>query len=251
MKLQEIEQRVNNAPELNFGNIFDESTALFKKVWVQGLVIILLTVLLMLPIYPILFISFLGVEALEIPTMYSIENNDIWVAIPSILLMMIFMLYAMVVSFAFQAAFFRICRNEDLVLGEANNYFYYFKGKYISKIILLGLASFGISLVAMLLCFFPIIYVAVPISFFTLVFAFNPELTVSEIIKASFSLGNKKWLITFGLTIVASFLAQFVGVLMCFVGVLFTASFVYLPTYFVYKKVIGFEETPDKGSMEL
>ncbi|WP_121666744.1 hypothetical protein [Mesonia aquimarina] len=251
MNLQEIEQRINKAPELNFGNIFDESTALFKKVWLQGLVIILLTVLLMLPIYPIFFISFLGVEALEIPTTYSIENNDIWVAIPSILLMIIFMLYAMVISFAFQAAFFRICRNEDLALGEVNNYFYYFKGKYISKILLIGLASFGISLVAMLLCLFPLIYVSVPISFFALVFAFNPELSVSEIIKASFSLGNKKWLITFGLTIIASFLAQIIGMLLCFVGVLFTASFVYLPTYFVYKKVVGFKEQTDRNFIDL
>jgi len=251
MKLQEIEQRVNNAPELNFGNIFDESTALFKKVWVQGLVIILLSLGLMLPMYLITILPFAMLDFLQNPGMIRDNDLSIWLALPSVFLTMLFVLYVMVVSFGLQAAFFRICRNEDLVLGETNNYFYYFKGKYISKIILLGLASFGISLVAMLLCFFPIIYVAVPISFFTLVFAFNPELTVSEIIKASFSLGNKKWLITFGLTIVASFLAQFVGVLMCFVGVLFTASFVYLPTYFVYKKVIGFEETPDKGSMKL
>ena len=251
MNLQEIEQRINEAPELNFGNIFDESTALFKKVWVQGLVIILITVMLILPIYLIAILPIAAVDFLQNPRMIDNENLSAGLIVINISLSLVFVLYCMVVSFGLQAAFFRICKNEDLVLGEVNNYFYYFKGKYISKILLIGLASFGISLVAMMLCLFPLIYVSVPISFFALVFAFNPELSVSEIIKASFSLGNKKWLITFGLTIIASFLAQIVGMLLCFVGVLFTASFVYLPTYFVYKKVVGFKEQTDRNFIDL
>ena len=87
----------------------------------------------------------------------------------------------------------------------------------------------------------PLYYAIIPMSFFTLFFAFNPELTVTEIVKLSFGIGTKKWLITFGLLIVASFISSFVGFLMCGIGILVTAPFVYHPIYFIYKEVIGFE----------
>ena len=106
----------------------------------------------------------------------------------------------------------------------------------------LSLATFGISLAAMSLCFFPIIYVMVPLSLMNVIFAFNPELSVSEIIKAGFKLGNKKWLLVFGLSIVSGMLAEIVGLLMCCIGILVTISFVYIPVYFVYKESIGFDE---------
>jgi uncharacterized membrane protein len=83
----------------------------------------------------------------------------------------------------------------------------------------------------------------VPVSFFSIMFAFNPELSATEIIKASFALGNKKWFLAFGLTIVASFIAEIIGFMMCLVGIFVTASFIYLPAYHIYKEVIGFEDT--------
>jgi uncharacterized membrane protein len=103
--------------------------------------------------------------------------------------------------------------------------------------------AFGISLLAVLLCVFPIIYVMVPVTLINVVYAFNPDLSASNIVNASFKLGNKKWLITFGLIIVAGILAQFVGMIMCFVGVMVTAAFAYLPVYFIYKDSIGFNES--------
>jgi uncharacterized membrane protein YccF (DUF307 family) len=108
---------------------------------------------------------------------------------------------------------------------------------------LLAAMTFGISLLATLLCVLPIFYVMVPISLMSVVYAFNPELSASDIVKASFDLGNKKWLLMFGLTIIASLLSQTVGMIMCFIGIFATASFVYLPAYFVYKEVVGFQET--------
>ncbi|MGE5944241.1 MAG: hypothetical protein ACM31G_07875, partial [Flavobacteriales bacterium] len=98
-------------------------------------------------------------------------------------------------------------------------------------------------ILAMLLCFFPIIYVMVPLALINVIYAFNPEMTASDIVKVGFKLGNKKWLITFGLMIVAGLLAQIVGLIMCVVGIFVTASFAYLPLYFVYKESIGFNET--------
>ena len=81
----------------------------------------------------------------------------------------------------------------------------------------------------------------VPFSLFALIFAFNPELNVGDIVKISFKLGHKKWLLIFGLIFVCSLLAQVVGFILCGIGTLFTAAFVYHPTYLIYKEVIGFD----------
>ncbi len=77
------------------------------------------------------------------------------------------------------------------------------------------------------------------------IFAFNPELSTSEIVKAGFKLGNKKWLLTFGLIIISGLIAEIIGLLMCCVGILVTASFAYLPAYFIYKESVGFDENND------
>ena len=78
------------------------------------------------------------------------------------------------------------------------------------------------------------------------IFAFNPEQSVSDIIKSGFALGNKKWLVTFGLVIVSSILASMVGMMMCFIGVFVTASFAYIPAYYIYKESIGFDSEEEK-----
>ena len=85
----------------------------------------------------------------------------------------------------------------------------------------------------------------IPLQFIAIIFAFNPDLSVKELITVCFNIGTKKWGITFLLTIVCSLLAQFAGLLLCGIGVIFTASFVYLPVYFIYKEVIGFHEDDD------
>ena len=47
---------------------------------------------------------------------------------------------------------------------------------------------------------------------------------------------------TFGLVIVSSILAEVVGLLLCGIGIFATASFIYLPTYYIYKEVVGFDD---------
>src|SRR5690606_24735057 len=90
--------------------------------------------------------------------------------------------------------------------------------------------------------YLPLFYVIVPLTLITPIFAFNSNFSPSEVIKASFSLGNKKWLIVFGLMFVSGILAELVGLLLCGVGLLFTISFIYLPTYHIYKETIGFDD---------
>ena len=242
MTLTEIKSRIDNARELDFGTIFNQSIELFKKVWLQGLLTLIITAAMMIPFYIIMYLPLIAMGVID-PEWFQTGNNpNFMLMFPFVLFMIVFMFFAMFISYAMQASFFRICRQKDLNLTGSDDYFYFFKKQYISKILKLSLAAIGIYLVAMMLCVLPIFYVMVPMSYFSIIFAFNPELSTSEILKAAFGIGNKKWLLSFGLIIISAILAEIVGLLMCFVGIFVTASFIYLPIYFIYKEVIGFDD---------
>jgi hypothetical protein len=170
------------------------------------------------------------------------HDSNIFLMIPFILFMLVFSVFAMVVGFGMRAGFYRICKMKDHNEAGSEDYFYYLKKPYLGKLVMLSLATFGISLLATLLCVLPVFYVMVPVTLMNLIFAFNPEQSVSEIVKSGFALGNKKWLITFGLIIIAGLLAQIVGMVLCFIGVFVTASFSYIPAYFIYKESVGFDD---------
>ena len=109
---------------------------------------------------------------------------------------------------------------------------------------MLGIIHTGIAVLAQSLFMIPYIYVFVPLAYFTIIFANNPELSEMEIVKASFKLGNKKWLITFGTMFVAGLLGM-LGIIGCGIGILFTMSIVYLPVFFIYKEVVGFDDSSE------
>lgn len=240
-------EKIERAKELDFGTIFSESIELFKKTWLQGFLMILFTMLIMLPIIIVFYIPFIGMVIAQQENGYADTNGmEDFFAGMSVLYVIfvivgIFVLGA--VSVAINAAFYRIMRKiDDNEQVATSDFFYFVKTKYLSKTFMLMLASIGIAIPSALLCYIPLIYMIVPLSFFAIMFAFNPELTVGEIIKASFKLGHKKWLISFGLIIVAALLANIVGYLLCGIGLLFTTAFSYHPIYLIYKNVIGFDD---------
>ncbi|PKQ44508.1 hypothetical protein [Confluentibacter flavum] len=235
--------KIDNAKALDFGTIFNQCIGLFKKTWVQGLVTLLLTLVFMIPFYVLMYLPLIRMGLTNPESFQDLDGFNIALMIPFYLMILVFVFFAMIIDFGLKSAFFRICKIKDFNESTADDYFYFFKKPYLGKTIKLAATTFGISILAMLLCVFPIIYVMVPIALINVIYAFNPDMTASEIVKVGFNLGNKKWLITFGLMIVAALLAQIVGFIMCCVGVFATASFAYLPCYFVYKEVIGFNET--------
>lgn len=239
--IESLLQKIDGAKDLDFGTIFSESIELFKKTWLQGFVILLITMLLMLPFYILMYAPLIASGMLD-PNALNNGQIDVSVMIPFYALMVVVVFAGMIIGFGLKAAFFRICKQKDLNELSKDDYFYFFKKPYLGKTIKLGAISFGLMIGAYILCFFPVIYMIVPIAIINVIYAFNPDISASDIVKAGFKLGNKKWLITFGLTFVAGFLASIVGMIMCFVGVLVTASFAYIPVYFIYKKTIGFDE---------
>ncbi len=250
-----IFEKINQAKALDFGIIFSQSIELFKKTWLHGFLLQVFTIIVMMPLIIVIYVPLIGIILAQSKNGYSEHNPfDAFFAGMSLMYIMFIIVafFALAaISFVLNAGFYRIMKkldfNEEVMTAD---FFYFFKAHYFNKTFMLMLATVGIAIVAALLCYVPIFYVMIPLSFFPIIFAFNPDLSAGEIINASFKLGNKKWLIAFGLMIVSSILAQIIGMLMCFVGVLFTSAFVYHPTYLIYKEVIGFNEESNAEDIE-
>jgi len=241
MLFAEIQQKIQNAKELDFGQILNNSIELFKKVWLQGFLMLLIMIGVMIPFIFIVYIPLIifGIADASDPGGY---DGLAPIALLFVLVAYLLFIFAMmVITFGLKAGLYRIMRQKDLGIIGGDDYFYFLRKPHLSKTIKLALAFNGIAAIATLLCFFPLIYVMVPLNLLVVMYAFNPEISGSNLIKASFDLGNKKWFITFGLTFVAGFLAQF-GIILCGIGVFFTASFAAIPVYFIYKEIIGFDD---------
>lgn len=250
MTPSEILQKISNAPVLDFGDIFNKSVELFKKSWLYGLLLELFTLVIMMPFFIVLYGPF--VVAMVAQSERGPIDSDVFGSLFAgftvfyIVIFIFGILAATVFQLALQVGFFRIINQIDEGREvKASDLFYFLKGKYFGSVTLLMLATVLIALIAALMFYVPIIYAFIPLSFFTIVFAFNSEMSIGDIIKISFSLGTKKWLISFGLFVVTYILVIILTFLTCGIGALFLSPFIYLPLYFVYKQVIGFDDTSE------
>lgn len=236
-------EKINNAKELDFGAVISESVDLYKKIWLKGFLVILFLMIgggIIGFVYALIGLApenNLFSNGFELESLLSFYSTNAIYSLPQTILIS-------VLTIALLAAFYRICKQFVIGGGEKDDYFYFFKKEYFSKVFMLGLIYTGIATLAQLLFLIPYIYVFVPLSYFSIVFANNPDLSEMEIVKASFALGNKKWLITFGTLFIAGILGM-LGILACGIGLLFTVAIVYLPVFFIYKEVIGFEDTSE------
>ena len=231
---------ITESKPLGFGDIMSRSFDLFKKVWLQGFLTLILTFACILPFYLLLFLPmvFMGVSDPEMLSQGEMSAPAmIWMAI----FLPIIVMAAMVVAIAFTSAFLRICKQKDLGETGADEYFFFFKGSYFGKMIVLGLMVLGLAIAGALLCGIGLLYLIVPLSLVSAFFFFFSEMSPMEIVKASFQLGNKNWLVIFGLIIVMGIVAE-LGIILCGIGLLFTAMLSKIPLYFIYKDGVGFKE---------
>ncbi len=239
MNLETINQKINDRPSLEFGSIFSRSINLFKKVWLQGFITLLLTFLTILPFYAMIYIPLIAAGITD-PEMLRDEELPFIVVVSMCILMPIVMIGVMTFGLALNAAFLRICKQKDMDELGTDDYFYFFREGRLGKILTISLIFFGLILLGILACGLGIIYLVVPISLFPAFLAFKEELTALEIVKASFFLGNRNWLVIFGLIIVMAIIAE-LGILLCCIGILFTAMLSKIPIYYIYKDGVGFE----------
>jgi len=243
MNFTELEQKIKENKSLDFGDIFNKSIELFKKTWQQGLLHALLSVGLVLGVMALIFVPMFLMGIIDSSAFESLEsgNPDFRPIIMIYVIMLPAIFVASIFSTLLNMAFYRIIKQIDL--GEpasSVSFGMFFKTKYFVKALVLSIATFFIAIIATLACYLPVFYVMVPLTLLIPIFSFNPEISNSDLIKASFKLGTKKWLITFGLVFISAILAELVGLILCGIGIFVTMSFVYLPSYFVYKEVIGF-----------
>lgn len=237
MNFTNLSERIRQSAPVEFGTVFNNAVELFKKVWVQGFLTLILTFVGILPFYILVYLPMI-VMGVSDPDIF--ENNEVPPAFSWLmtLLMPIITVGVMTVGICLNAAFLRICRKYDLNESGKDDYFFYFKKEYLVKALILSLIMMGLSLLGLLACGLGIIYLVVPMSLFPAFFAFDKELTAMEIVKAGFALGNKNWLMIFLLVIVAGLVSQ-LGAILCLVGVLFTAMFSKIPFYYIYKDAVG------------
>ena len=242
----QIFQKIERAKAPDFGDILTKSFELFKKIWVEGMLHLLVILAVILPFLAILYVPFIAIlikaEANGGQPDFNpfLEYSVLWIAI-YILAFLVIVVIIQTIAYAVTAHFFQVCKKADTGTPvEIGGYFVYLKNHF-QKILVLSLAAFGITMLAAILCYLPIFYVMVPLQLMFVIFAFNPELSVSEIVKSGFKLGNKFWLIAFGLIIISSMIAQ-LGIILCGIGILATAFFTHLPMYYFYKETIGFDD---------
>ncbi|TNJ43705.1 hypothetical protein KFZ70_08160 [Tamlana fucoidanivorans] len=245
INLNHFINKIENAKSLDFGDIFNQSIELFKKVWLQGLVVYLLNMVLMLPFIlimyvPMIVLGVLGQESFD--GGLGLEGMGILAISAMIVLIMVMILGVTTISVALKGAYYRMLKHKDLGLDASDDYFFFLKSKYLKKTFMLSLSIIGMMILGYALCVLPVFYLMVPLYYMVITYAMNPDLSNSDIIKIGFKLGNKKWFLSFGLIIVAGILAGLVGVLMCFIGIYVTQQFSDIPAYYVYKSVVGLKE---------
>ncbi|PHS10942.1 MAG: hypothetical protein COA88_01245 [Kordia sp.] len=251
MNFSELEQKINENKSIDFGDIFSKSIELFKKTWKQGLLHALLSVGLVLGVMALVLVPLFLMGVFDPSAFESIESGDPdYKSIIIVYLVMFPAIFlASVFSLLLNMAFYRMIKQIDLDEPASSVSFGMFMNtKYFMKALVLSIITTLIAVVAVLACYLPLFYVMVPLTLLIPILTFNPEMSNSDLIKASFKLGTKKWLITFGLIFISAILAELVGLILCGVGIFVTMSFIYLPSYFVYKDTIGFVD--DSGDLQ-
>jgi hypothetical protein len=244
-----IFHKIENSKSVDFGNVLSQSFELYQKVFKEGIIHTLISLIVIVPFLLFVYIPILPwyIDAITHagdPYYYGNEPFSdfapIWI-FAYVVLIFILSFLMQVFNMAIYAHFLLVVKRADTGSSQEVGGYFSFLKEHFGKILILSLASFGIVTLATLLCLLPVFYVIVPITLILPILVFNQKLSASEIIKAAFKLGNKHWGIVFGLIIVASILAS-LGAIVCYIGLIATAFFTYIVLYYFYKDSVGFDD---------
>ena len=168
--VQILLNKIQTSKSIDFGNLFNESLGVFKKVWIQGLLLQLFSIVLMLPFLISFYLPYFTL-ALDGDLSQTMGTDDLSHALveeygTSLIWIYLLMIMVSIISTLFYLGFYRIVKEMDhgnpFVMSD---FFYFFKGSILGKAIGVLLAYTAISILAALLCFFPLIYAIVPLMF--------------------------------------------------------------------------------------
>lgn len=255
--LSSLQQKIDNAKELDFGDVLSRTFDLFKKTWLQGFILMLLIMVIMIPFFIAIFMPAYGgiIEQVETGNYDPNDGSSLLQNQPDSFRYMILGLTFVIsfISTGLMAGFYRIIKRIDF--GETygfSDFFYFYKAKNLGKMFAIAAFSLLIALINFAFeKFFPpmlaslfngvtSIVLSVYTTWFVIFFAFNTHLESADFFTLSFKFGSKKWFLLFGLMFITGIIGA-LGVIACFVGIFFTISIMYLPGYLVYKDVFGFD----------
>ena len=166
-------QKTGNAMPIDFSELFNESIAVFKTVWLQGVILQLIGLILSAP----LLILNLGFDFNNIgqssnsefasPLPLDIFESDTVLNYLLFFYWFFLSLATNIVTFGF----FRIIKQMDCSRICIFIIFHFFRARELKKAILLELIYFGITMVAFLLFVLSIFFIMIPLMFLALVFA--------------------------------------------------------------------------------
>ncbi|MEM7185946.1 MAG: hypothetical protein AAF466_04740 [Bacteroidota bacterium] len=251
-----IFEKIENSKSVDFGDILSKSFELYKKVFQEGLMHTLVSLIVVIPFILVIYIPLLPMYIDMIQyggDPYYYGNEPFFLESPVMMIGYLLLIFALsilmqVVTMSIYGHFFLALKRADLGTNEDIGGYFDLLKNHFGTILMLTLATLGIALLAALLCYLPILYVMVPLQLILPIFVFNQDLTTGDVIKAAFKLGNKYWGILFGLIIVGGILAS-LGMLACYIGLVLTAFFTYIVIYYFYKDSIGFDEPTEDISV--
>ena len=244
-----IFKRIEQSTKPDFGDVLSKSFELYKKVFTEGLVHSLVGLAVAIPFILLVYIPILPAYIDMIqnagdpyyqPTFF--EDYGVAMMIGWFVLVFLLSFIMQAVNMSIYGHFLKLLKNKDTgTTDDIGGYFTILKENF-GLLLVLSLATLGIALLAALLCYLPILYVIVPLNLTLPIFVFNKGLTVGEIIKAAFKLGNKYWGVFFGIFFVSGLIAS-LGIIACYIGLLATMFFSYIGVYYAYKDTVGFDDS--------
>ena len=125
MSLENTYNKIEQNQSLDFGSIFSRSVDLFKKVWLQGFITLLLTVVTILPFYIMLYIPMIALGITD-PGILRSDDPPLVVVLSMSILFPIVMIGITTFALALNAAFLKICKQKDFERPDNDDYFYFF-----------------------------------------------------------------------------------------------------------------------------
>ncbi len=248
--------------DLNFDRYFADGWRIFKQVTYMIAGVTFLLAIPIVIVYFLMFFSMLGITSFE--QYLDIAKHDPYYfqrisrAPRYLVTQSIFVLAISLVSAPITAGLIKMCRDVDkdgsTSFGAA---FYYFKGRYFMKVVVITLImSFAQQAANLAFGFIPVLgsfmYLGAAVLMYIL-FAFSITLvifadaSISQAISLSFKLASKNFWAILAYSLLFGLLAG-AGIIACCIGIFFSIAFVYVNQYLLYKYVVGFPE--DEAAIE-
>lgn len=243
-KLEEIKR---NGYNLEFGDVFNDSMEIYKKViWITGFAFFILMAAFLVLYFAIMAFFFTTDNFINTMTEISLMEG-------SVTFMAYTMLITIVLSVAISpmyAGVLQVCHNaKNNKEFDLSTIFIHYKTGSVKEIIIssllialtASLIADGLTLIGVPFLGSIFSYVIQFLTLFTIPFIIFGNLKAIPAIQASLTLISKNFLVIFGLMLVAVIIA-FLGIIAICIGILFTLPIIYTTQYAIYNTAVGVKE---------